>query len=82
MPYMYDVAIIGAGPAGATLARLIGDQYNVLLIEKRRLPDESEGFSAIKCCGGAAGSGCTDDAVQTGFGPAKERFRGPSTFCC
>jgi flavin-dependent dehydrogenase len=42
---MYDIAIIGAGPAGATLARLIGDQYKVLLIEKRRLPDESEGFS-------------------------------------
>jgi glycine/D-amino acid oxidase-like deaminating enzyme len=49
---MYDIAIIGAGPAGATLARLIGDQYKVLLIEKRRLPDQSEGFSAIKCCGG------------------------------
>jgi flavin-dependent dehydrogenase len=48
---MYDIAIIGAGPAGATLARLIGDQYKVY-------------------------------AVQTGFGPAKERFRGPSTFCC
>ena len=31
---MYDVAIIGAGPAGTTLARLIGDQYKVLLIEK------------------------------------------------
>jgi choline dehydrogenase-like flavoprotein len=34
---MYDVAIIGAGPAGATLARLIGDRYKVLLIEKRQL---------------------------------------------
>ena len=78
---MYDVAIIGGGPAGATLARLIGNQYKVLLIEKRRLPDMSEGFSAIKCWG-ASSTGCTDDAVQTGFGPAKERFRGPSAFCC
>ena len=42
MPHMYDVAIIGAGPAGATLARLIGNQYKVLLIERRRLPDASE----------------------------------------
>jgi geranylgeranyl reductase len=49
---MYDVAIIGGGPAGATLARLIGDRYKVLLIEKRQLPDWSENFSSIKCCGG------------------------------
>jgi flavin-dependent dehydrogenase len=33
---MYDVAILGAGPAGSTLARLIGDQYKVLIIEKRK----------------------------------------------
>ena len=39
---MYDVAIIGGGPAGATLARLIGDRYKVLLVEKRQLPDWSE----------------------------------------
>jgi geranylgeranyl diphosphate/geranylgeranyl-bacteriochlorophyllide a reductase len=31
---MYDIAIIGAGPAGATLARLIGRQYKTLLIDK------------------------------------------------
>jgi 2-polyprenyl-6-methoxyphenol hydroxylase-like FAD-dependent oxidoreductase len=29
----YDVAIIGAGPAGAMLARLIGQRYRVLLVE-------------------------------------------------
>ena len=45
---MYDVAIIGAGPAGATLARLIGGRYKVLLIEKRQLPDWSENFSSLK----------------------------------
>jgi flavin-dependent dehydrogenase len=49
---MYDVAIIGAGPTGATLARLIGGRYKVLLIEKRQLPDWSENFSSLKCCGG------------------------------
>jgi len=48
---MYDVAIIGAGPAGATLARLIGRQYRVLLVEKRRL-DGPQTFSLGKCCGG------------------------------
>ena len=49
---MYDIAIIGAGPAGATLARLIGKQYRVLLIEQRRLPDYSDDLTSIKCCGG------------------------------
>ena len=34
---MYDITIIGAGPAGANLARLIGDKYKVLLIDKRDL---------------------------------------------
>ena len=49
---MYAVAIIGAGPAGAPLARFIGDRYKVLRIEKRQLPDEAENFSSVKCCGG------------------------------
>jgi len=39
---MYDVGIIGAGPAGATLARLLADRYRVLLLESGRQ----------KCCGG------------------------------
>ncbi len=34
---MYDIAIIGAGPAGATFARLIGTKYKVLLLDKREL---------------------------------------------
>jgi len=32
---MYDIVIIGGGPAGATLARLIGNKYKVLLLERR-----------------------------------------------
>jgi flavin-dependent dehydrogenase len=34
---MHDIAIIGAGPAGATLARLIGKQYKVLLVDNALL---------------------------------------------
>lgn len=48
---MYDIAIIGGGPAGATLARLAGRNFKVLLLEKRSfsadMPTASE-----KCCGG------------------------------
>ena len=49
---MYDVAITGAGPAGATLARLIGLKYKVLLIDKRPLQDTVEITHTGKCCGG------------------------------
>jgi len=39
---MYDIGIVGAGPAGATLARLLADQYRVLLLNS----------GIPKCCGG------------------------------
>ncbi len=49
---MYDVAIVGAGPAGATLARLLASKYSVLLLDKRDLKNENPGNTAAKCCGG------------------------------
>jgi flavin-dependent dehydrogenase len=49
---MYDIAIIGAGPAGATLARLIGEHYRVLLVDKRPLGRSAGAEGAAKCCGG------------------------------
>lgn len=39
---MYDVAVIGAGPAGSTLARLLADHCRVLLLDSGQ----------SKCCGG------------------------------
>jgi flavin-dependent dehydrogenase len=77
---MYDVAIIGAGPAGATLARLIGNQYKVLLIEKRRLPDQSEGFSAIKCCGGLLAPDAQMMLSKLGLGLPKSVLEDPQLF--
>ena len=50
---MYDIIIVGAGPAGSNFARLITKftDYRVCLIEKRRL-DLDEDFSKSKACGG------------------------------
>ncbi len=47
----YDIAIVGAGPAGATLARLLDKRYKVLLLDRRDLID-GENEKRMKCCGG------------------------------
>ena len=41
---MYDIAIIGLGPAGATLARLLDKEYKVVAIDYKK--------PGGKCCGG------------------------------
>ena len=48
---MYDIIIVGGGPAGATLARLIGRSYKVLLLEKRSFAVNKDS-TYHKCCGG------------------------------
>lgn len=47
---MRDVIIIGGGPAGSTLARLIGKERNVLLIDKKSRDENKTTFK--KPCGG------------------------------
>ena len=44
----FDIAIIGGGPAGATLARLLDEKFRVILIDGKTNNEDS--FS--KCCGG------------------------------
>ncbi len=44
----FDIAIIGGGPAGATLARLLDEKFRVILIDGKT--DDKDSFS--KCCGG------------------------------
>ena len=49
----YDIAIIGMGPAGATLARLLHPKYKIIAIDKKN--PHGDGFQ--KPCGGLI---CTD----------------------
>lgn len=49
---MFDIAIIGAGPAGAMLARLTGARYRVLLLDHRTLDAPPVEERPGKCCGG------------------------------
>ncbi len=76
---MYDIAIIGAGPAGAMLARLIGQRYRVLLVEKRRL-DGPEKFSLGKCCGGLLAPDAQGMLSRLGLGLPKSVLQDPQLF--
>lgn len=46
----YDMVIVGGGPAGAMLARLLPKGYRVLLLDKKPLMEEITSKD-MKCCG-------------------------------
>jgi geranylgeranyl diphosphate/geranylgeranyl-bacteriochlorophyllide a reductase len=77
--YMYDVAIIGAGPAGSTLARLLSNRYKVLLVDKRELEAEPQP-SGGKCCGGLVAPDAQKAIAELGFGLPKKVIVGPQLF--
>jgi len=76
---MYDIAIIGAGPAGAMLARLIGRRYRVLLVERRPL-DGPEKPSLGKCCGGLLAPDAQGMLSRLGLGLPKSVLQDPQLF--
>lgn len=77
---MYDVLIIGAGPAGSSLARLIGDKYKVLLIDKRELGKENPKSHANKCCGGLLAPDAQKMIAKLGLGIPKDILVEPQLF--
>ncbi|MBM7614523.1 FAD-binding protein [Alkaliphilus hydrothermalis] len=77
---MYDVVIIGAGPAGSTLARLIGDKYKVLLIDKRDLENENSNNRINKCCGGLLAPDAQKMIAKLGLGIPKDVLVDPQLF--
>jgi geranylgeranyl diphosphate/geranylgeranyl-bacteriochlorophyllide a reductase len=77
---MYDVAIIGAGPAGATLARLLGDRFKVLLADQRRLDDPADCASSGKCCGGLLAPDAQQMLSRLGLGLPKSVLVEPQLF--
>lgn len=77
---MYDVAIIGAGPAGATFARLIGQHYRVLLIDRRPFGEPALGRSTGKCCGGLLAPDAQRMLSALGLGLPKDVLEEPQLF--
>lgn len=76
---MYDIAIIGGGPAGATLARLIGTKYKVMLLEKRSFQEPL--YSGLqKCCGGLIDPDAQKMLASFGLGLPKSVILSPQMF--
>ncbi len=76
---MYDLTIIGGGPAGATLARLLGNKYNILLLEKRTF-SEQMAFSSQKSCGGLLDPDAQKMLARFGLGIPKSALLSPQMF--
>jgi geranylgeranyl reductase len=76
---MYDVAIVGAGPAGATLARLLGGTFRTLLLEKRAVDGERRAPRA-KCCGGLLAPDAQRMLAALGLALPRRVLVGPQLF--
>lgn len=75
---MYDVLIVGAGPAGSTLARMIGEKYKVLLVDKRFNP--ASGSARSKCCGGLLAPDAQHILGTLGLALPRDILVGPQIF--
>ena len=77
---MYDIAIVGGGPAGAALARLIGSRFKVLLLEKRRGQEGVSCKAQEKCCGGLIDPDAQKMLARFRLGIPKEVLLSPQLF--
>lgn len=80
---MYDITIVGAGPAGSTLARLLAKHYKILLLDRRRLDIHSElgaHDKLEKCCGGLIAPDAQHTLARMGLGVPRDVLVGPQLF--
>ncbi len=77
---MYDICIIGAGPAGSTLARAVASKYRVLLVDRRTLDQPWAPGSAAKPCGGLLAPRAQAELARQGLGLPRDVLSGPQLF--
>ncbi len=76
----FELIIVGAGPAGATLARLAGPDRRTLLLESRDLEGRSSGGERGKCCGGLLAPDAQEALAGLGLGLPRGILVGPQLF--
>jgi len=77
---MYDLVIVGAGPAGSTLARVAGSRLRTLLVERRPDGPAQPGPRSAKCCGGLLAPEAQRALAALGLGVPREVLIGPQLF--
>lgn len=76
---MYDMIIVGGGPAGSTLARFLGRKYKILLLERRTFADDMP-FPLHKSCGGLLDPDAQKMMARFGLGIPKSVLLSPQMF--
>jgi flavin-dependent dehydrogenase len=76
----YDLLIVGAGPAGATLARLVGERCRVLLADPRPLDQPTESAFPDRACGGLLAPDAQRLLARLGLGLPKAVLQDPQLF--
>ncbi len=77
---MYDIAIVGAGPCGSTLARLLGSSHRVLLVDRRPLGRAHSVGDLAKPCGGLLAPAAQAELARQGLGVPSSIVSGPQLF--
>ena len=75
-----DVVIIGAGPAGANLARLLAGRLDVMVIEAREITHLAPNDPVRKACGGLLAPDAQRMLVRLGLGIPKSVLVDPQVF--
>ena len=75
----YDIIIVGAGPAGATLARLLPQSYRTLILDKKPLGSQFT-KKEMKCCGGLLSESAQKVMAEMGLNMPTDILIEPQTF--
>lgn len=76
---IFDTAIVGGGPAGATLARLLSERdLDVVLIDRKKTDPDAGGFQ--KPCGGLLAEDAQGSLARQGLALPKSVLAAPQLF--
>ena len=74
---IYDIAVVGGGPGGATFARLIASKYSVALLDGKHFSGDG---GPEKCCGGLLNPDAQKLFAQFGLGIPLSIMEDPQIF--